>query len=259
MVVYEAWIPILKEGVSEYTCVYWRERTKESFNKIIDGFNRMFLNEIDPYTGEPKSKEELVKQYMVKPANINYKQVVNEEYKEGVPICKHLVKGINAIPDYLSKIEALKDKEDWYKQRVDEGYTKYSANRVYISGLCGDRRRGFNCVTILTGILTKNTYVKRYIRDIDRFEPQFWCINIFGFKYLNWKMRFMNTLQILTSLYVRYFEYEEYRNEVKRVLRDYIENEVKPNVIPKYTLDTLEIIDSPYSTYGEYHVKVIAS
>jgi len=256
MVVYEAWIPILREGVSEYTCVYWRERTKESFNKMIDGFNRMFLNEIDPYTGEPKSKEELVKQYMVEPANINYKKVVNEKYKESVPIYKHLVKSINAIPNYINKIEALKDKEDWYKQRVDEGYNKYSANKVYVSGLSGDRRRGFNCVTILTGILTRNTYVKRYIRDIDRFEPHFWCINIFGFSYINYKLRLMNILQLLTTLYVKYFEQKEYKDEIKRTLQQFVENEVKPNVIPKYTLNTLEIIDSPYSIYGEYHVKI---
>jgi len=66
----------------------------------------------------------------------------------------------------------------------------------------------------------------------------------------------MNILQLLTTLYVKHFEQREYRDEIKRTLQQFVENEVKPNVISKYTLNTLEITDSPYSIYGEYHVKI---
>ena len=256
MVVYEAWLPILGRGVSEETCIYWRNRTKESFDKMIDKFNYKFLYGVDPYTGESRDVYELVKDYMVKPSNENYKPFINEDYGRDEIGLIHYTHGIWGIPQYVEKITELKDKKDWYLSRVDEGYNKYVNNRNVIGALSGDRRVGFDCITILVGILTRSCYVKNYVRDIDRFSPSFWCFNIFGFNRIMMKPLLFNKLSSYISFYVKYFDNIYARNRIIEIINNFVENEIKPNVVSRYTLDKIEIIDSEYSKYGEIHVMI---
>ena len=52
MVVYEGYIPILLCGLTEEDVEYWKKRIIESYDKIVEGFNRTFLNGIDRESGE---------------------------------------------------------------------------------------------------------------------------------------------------------------------------------------------------------------
>ena len=255
--VYEAYIPILLCGLTEQDVEYWKQRVIESYDKMVEGFNRTFLNGVDKETGEQIGCFECYKKHLVRKSVNNFVEFINEEKYDRVFIkSEMLFMLLSACQDYLNGISKVKDK-DWYLNRVEEGYQKMLSNRTKISGLMGSRRGFLDAGFIATGLITGQRYVLKFLRPFDVLIPNKWVKNIFREKWILARHRLYRIFNKLSTLLHFMVEEKITLNDVNQVLENHIEKEIKPLIwIEKYELNELKILEDENFKAGKIYVKI---
>jgi len=255
--VHEAYIPILLCGLTEEDIEYWRKRMIESYDKIVEGFNRTFLNGIDRESGEYIGSCTCFRKYLIEKSVDNYYVFVDEDCDRDFIKIKMLHGLIESCNEYLTKISKVRDNKEWYLERIEIGYSKILFNRSRVGGLMGSRRGYLDAGFITTGLITGQRYVLKYLRPFDVLIPDRWVKNLFREKWLIARHRLYRIFNKLSTLLHFMIEGKLGLNKVNQVLINHIENEVKPLVwIEKYELNELKIIEDDLFPAGIIYIKV---
>ena len=257
MVVYEGYIPILLCGLTEEDIIYWRKRIRECYDKIVEGFNRTFLNGTDRESEEYIGSCSCFRKYLINKSVNNFYVFVSEDCDRDFIKAKMLFGLIQSCETYLSKISKVKDNKDWYLERVDEGYIRMLSNRNRVGGLMGSRRGYLDAGFIVSGLITGQRYVLKYLRPFDVLIPDRWVKNLFREKWLIARHRLYRIFNKLSTFLHFMLEGKISLNVVNEILENHINNEIRPLIwSEKYELNELKIEENDIFPAGVIYLKV---